>query len=666
MSQLTTIGGTLSFMPPELRFQSSRLSTRPYAADMWSYGETIYRMFTGQPMFDGDALLDYWQGRSSFPDEGLRRLKVSNPVIEFIKKLVVPESENRISSEQALHDPWVDAPPLQPHEQSESTQKDQTLPFRPRPVSNENSNTTAPSKYSNVWPDEPTATVPPLLQLIYSNFWSGSRSTNPTSYPGSTHTAHQTDLPSTNPSTQSRRPDSQPSASNSSVPHGPRCIWNPAPYISKCRKLNGKAEAAFKDENYQLAETIYRDVWKIKTRTFRSDHPDTVDSKMKLAQAMAEQGNDQKLIMSDSMFREVWQLRKATLGNEHEHRDTLLAEQNLASALSCLDRDDEAEGMFRGVLSAQRRTLGDKHDDTVKTMGGLAELLLNGEENDNEERVNEAADLFEQVLKTRLSTLGTEHVETASAMQQVSSAYLKQHFFAEAESLSKDALHIIHTKHGRDHKKAFGIMEGLAGTLHMQGKADECERLLRELVDVKIRVIGEAQAVDAIDDLAVHLSREGKKDEAEQSYRKALCIQKDEEKVDQRTLAIKEALAMLLFSQGKEEEEAKNLSREVLDIHKKVDGVEHPATLHSMHILAKLLYDEISETGGESLCILEQVVHLRRSTLGFEHEDTLQATVDLAQVYSKMKDFEKAESTYKEVIRVQKRELGAKHPRTLD
>jgi serine/threonine protein kinase len=93
MSQLTTIGGTLSFMPPELRFQSTRLSTRPFAADMWSYGETIYRMLAGQPMFDGDALLDYWQGRASFSEEALRRLKISNAAIEFIKKLVVPESE---------------------------------------------------------------------------------------------------------------------------------------------------------------------------------------------------------------------------------------------------------------------------------------------------------------------------------------------------------------------------------------------------------------------------------------------------------------------------------------------------------------------------------------------------------------------------------------------
>ncbi|CAH0022282.1 unnamed protein product [Clonostachys rhizophaga] len=663
MSQLTTIGGTLSFMPPELRFQSSRLSTRPFAADMWSYGETLYRMFTGQPMFDGDALLDYWQGRSCFPDEGLRRLQTSNAAIEFIKKLVVPESEKRISSEEALHDPWIDAPPLQPHEQSESTQKDQTLPFRPRPVSNENSNITATSTYSNVWPDEPSATVTQLRQPTYSNLWPDSRSTNPTSYAGSTHAAHQTDLPSINPSTQSR-PDSQPSASYSSV-H--MALGVPGIYhhtLEKCRKLNGKAETAFKDENYQLAETIYRDVWKIKTRTFGSDHPDTVNSKMKLAEAMAEQGSNQKLIMAESMFREVWQLRKAASGNEH--RETLLAEQNLASALSCLDRDDEAEGMFRGLLSAQRRTLGDEHDDTLKTMNGLADLLLNGEENGNEERVKEAAELFEQVLKIRVGALGTEHDETASAMQKLSSAYLQQRFFGEAESLSKDALHIIHTKHGRDHKKAFDIMEGLAGTLHMQGKADECEELLRELVEVKIRVLGEAQAVYAIDGLAVHLSREGKKDEAEKFYRKALHILKDEERVDQRTLAIMEALAMLLFSQGKEEEEAKSLSREVVDIHKKLDGVEHPATLHSMHVLAKLLFDEISETGGESLSILEEVVHLRQRTLGFEHEDTLQAKVDLAQVYSKMKEYEKAESTYKEVIRIQRRELGAKHPHTLD
>ncbi|CAH0051972.1 unnamed protein product [Clonostachys solani] len=597
------------FSHRDLKPASTRLSTRPFAADMWSYGETIYRMFTGQPMFDGDTLLDYWQGRASFPEEALRRLKISNAAIDFIKKLVVAESEERISSEQALHDPWIDAPPPQPHQQSESTQKDQTLAFRPRPKSDENSNmwpnssstgiqtaifsSTAGSTYSNFWPDEPSTTGTQLRQTTYSNLWPESTSTNPTSYPGSTHTPHQTGLPSTGPSTQSRSA-SQASTGSSSV-HAASDPGMPGPHhhtLEKCRKLNSKAEIAFKDENYQLAETAYREVWNIKTRTFGSGHPETVDSKMKLAEAMVEQGNDQKLIMAESMFREVWQLRKATLGDEH--RDTLLAEQNLASALSCLDRDDEAEGMFGGVLSAQRRTLGDDHDDTLKTMGGLADLLLNGEENDVEERVEEASELFEQVLEIRLESLGVEHDETALAMQRTSSAYFKERLFAEAQSLSEKALHIIRSKYGRDHKKAFGIMEGLAGTLHMQGKAEECEKLLRELVEVKIRVLGEAQAVDAIDDLAEHLRREGKKDEAEQYYRKALRIQKNEETVDQRTLVIMEALAMLLFKQGKDEEEAKSLSREVVDIRKNLDGIENPATLHSMHVLAKLLSDGLS------------------------------------------------------------------------
>ncbi|CAG9988223.1 unnamed protein product [Clonostachys byssicola] len=663
MSQLTTIGGTLSFMPPELCFHSTRLSTRPFAADMWSFGATIYRMFTSQPMFDGDALLDYWQGRASFPDEALRRLKVSNAAIQFITKLMAPESEKRISSEQALQHPWIDVPLPQQH-QSESTPKDQTLPFRPRSMSNQNSITIVSSTYSNVWPDKRSTMATQWQQTTYSNLWPDSGSTTPTSYSGSARTPHQTSLLSIDPSTQIR-PASQPSASNTSV-HTAADPGVPGTHhhtLEKCRKLNGKAEEAFKDGNYQLAETIYRDAWKIKTRTFGNDHPETVDSKMKLAEAMAEQGNDQKLLMAESMFREVWQLRKATLGDGH--RDTLLAEQNLASALSCLDRDDEAEGMFRGVLSAHKKALGDEHDDTLKTMNGLADLLLNGEENDDEERVEEAADLFEQVLVIRLKSLGDEHEETAFAMQKVSSAYLQQRLFADAEALSDCALHIIQRKYGKDHKKAFGIMEGLASALHMQGKADACEELLRELVEVKIRVLGEAQAVDVIDDLAVHLSREGKKDEAEQYYRKALRIQKDEEKIDQRTLTIMEALAMLLFKQGKEAE-ARRFSREVVDIRKKVDGIDHPATLHSMHILAKLMSDEMRATGGEPLLLLEEVVYRRQRTLGFEHEDTLQATVDLAHVYSNVKDHEKAESTYKEVIRVQRTELGAKHPHTLD
>ncbi|VUC27891.1 unnamed protein product [Clonostachys rosea] len=678
MSQLTTIGGTPSFMPPELRFHSTRISTRPFAADMWSYGETIYRMLTGQPMFDGDTLLDYWQGRAAFPEEALRRLKTSNNAIEFIKKLVVPESDKRISSEQALHDPWIDVPAPQSHQQPRPNQQEQTLPFRPQPVSDEYSKTwpdnsstgaqtakfssTAASTYSNVWPDEPSTTTTQLRQTTYSSLWADSPSTNPTSYGGSTRMPHQTSSTSIDSSSHSR---SASQASTGSIPAHPTSdpsVLGPHHHtLEKCRKLSGKAKAAFKDENYQQAETIYRDVWKIKTRTLGSDHPETTESKMKLAEAMAEQGNNQKLIVAESMHREVWQLRKNTLGSEH--RDTLLAEQGLASALSCLDRDDEAEGMFRGVLSAQKKTLGDEHGDTLRTMTGLADLLLHGEEN-NEETVKEAVDILERVLEIKLEILGAEDDDTALTMRLLSSAYFKQQFFAEAELLSERALQIIQSKYGKDHKKAFGIMHGLAGTLHMQGKAEECEKLMRELVETKTRVLGESEAADMIYELAEHLGTTGKIDEAEQYYRKALRIQKDEEKANHINVPIMEALARLLFGKV-EEQEAISLSREAVDIRKKTDGIEHAATLHSMHILGKMML-EASETEGESLAIFEEVISLRQRVLGFEHEDTLQATVDLAHAYSKMGENEKAETTYKKVIWVQRRELGAKHPHTLD
>lgn len=67
----------------------------------------------------------------------------------------------------------------------------------------------------------------------------------------------------------------------------------------------------------------------------------------------------------------VWS--KETLGRDHPY--SLTAMNNLALALSCHGKWEEAESMRGQAIAGNERVLGDNHVNTLTSVNSLADLL---------------------------------------------------------------------------------------------------------------------------------------------------------------------------------------------------------------------------------------------------------------------------------------------------
>lgn len=121
----TVLAGTFQYMAPEV------LQNLPQTekADVWSAGVTLYQLVVGRPLLmtylgpgatnlthqdphEATAVKQRWLVEEIFatcpPSHDLRPQDVSTVCWDFLRMLLVPEAEKRISVEDALWHPWLD------------------------------------------------------------------------------------------------------------------------------------------------------------------------------------------------------------------------------------------------------------------------------------------------------------------------------------------------------------------------------------------------------------------------------------------------------------------------------------------------------------------------------------------------------------------------------
>ena len=110
-------------------------------------------------------------------------------------------------------------------------------------------------------------------------------------------------------------------------------------------------------------------------------------------------------------------------------------------------------------------------------------------------------------------------------------------------------------------------------------------------------------------------------------------------------------------------EEAEELLRKVIAIHTAISGPEHQLTLIAMNQLADLLWslgrhDEVEAIDRKTLAI-------RRRTLGEEHPETVQSLNGLAATLFTRGDYAEAAKLFQQAVEIDRKNLGPDHPHTL-
>jgi hypothetical protein len=90
--------------------------------------------------------------------------------------------------------------------------------------------------------------------------------------------------------------------------------------------------------------------------------------------------------------------------------------------------------MFRKVLAAGTRVLGDEHPDTLTTANNLATAL------NRQGNLSEAETTFKHVLRVRLQVNGEEHPDTLTSFTNLACTLVDQAKHMEAASVWSDVL----------------------------------------------------------------------------------------------------------------------------------------------------------------------------------------------------------------------------------
>lgn len=96
------------------------------------------------------------------------------------------------------------------------------------------------------------------------------------------------------------------------------------------------------------------------------------------------------------------------------HSNTLRVMNNMAHMLRSMQKDSEAEQLFRKVLTVREQTLGQSHVDTLRTAHSLARLLT------SLQKYDEAEILHKRALAGFETILGMEDLETKLAASSLS------------------------------------------------------------------------------------------------------------------------------------------------------------------------------------------------------------------------------------------------------
>ncbi len=181
---------------------------------------------------------------------------------------------------------------------------------------------------------------------------------------------------------------------------------------------------------------------------------------------------------AEAMFRRALQLNRKLFGEQH--LQTAFARRKLAQALldqGGQDRFREAEGLLQNVLAAQRASLGRQHPEVARTLELLGRLFLRASQlTSAESHVREALEMQKKVLSRPDDDIVTSLTTLGIVLRQEGKS-------AEAEAAYREALEIERKLVSEKHPKIAQLLNNLAVAVGEQGRFDEEESLYREALE---------------------------------------------------------------------------------------------------------------------------------------------------------------------------------------
>lgn len=242
-------------------------------------------------------------------------------------------------------------------------------------------------------------------------------------------------------------------------------------------------------------------------------HPEAAARLNNLALVYAEANEPDR---AEPIYRRVIAILEDALGKDHPKLATAL--NNLAVLHHKRGDTAAAEPLYRRVIELQSRALAEESAEVGVALSNLGALLMDAK------RLEEAVPMLRRSLDIVRARLGDTHPTTAVRLNALAKAIGHTGQLHEAEVLSRAAVSIDEA--GADTHALARDLSTLVGLLRAQNRWSECERLWRQLLDLKEQIFGASHPsiVEALNGLGETLRRLGRAREAEAPGRRALAI----------------------------------------------------------------------------------------------------------------------------------------------
>lgn len=176
-------------------------------------------------------------------------------------------------------------------------------------------------------------------------------------------------------------------------------------------------------------------------------------------------------------------IRRGLLGEKHP--ETVMSLGNLGAVYSALDKPKEALKLEQQVLAVSRELLGEKHPDTARALGNL------GTTYSDLDQPQEALKLAQQALAIRREVQGEKHPDTAIALGNLGAVYSALNQPQEAFKLATQALAIRREVLGEKHPDTATALSNLGAVYSDLGQIQEALRCQQQALAIRREVLGE-------------------------------------------------------------------------------------------------------------------------------------------------------------------------------
>lgn len=242
---------------------------------------------------------------------------------------------------------------------------------------------------------------------------------------------------------------------------------------------------------------------------------------------------------------------------------------------------------------------------------------------------------------------------------------LNQGLLNQAEPLVRKVVDVATRELGELHVNTITSKTTLAEVLADRALFADARALLEDLLDVTRKRYGEVHPYTTLlmNNLSTVLIEQGELEGALKLQEDVIEILSQSPEPNSMGLAASfNNLANILKGQGKLRE-AREIQERLLGIYQKAQSSEHPDTLLAMNNLGTTLHSQGELPEAREL--LDKVASAQARILGGEHPNTLSAMNNLALVIADQGEFQKARELVEKVLAIRRRLLGEDHPDTL-